>query len=274
MTTDTDSPLSLTALQERRERVFLALAGLFLCAMTLLNVIGISHFVQLIQAFTIGGVEIGPMTVAAGVLPYPLTFLCTDLISELYGKRRANVMVTIGLCLNVFILGVMWLIDIAPPAATALMPPWQAIELAAPVGLPNGSTLEGTVAMFDLIYATTTGAVVASMMAYIAAQYCDVHVFHWLKQLTGGKHLWIRNNFSTLTSQLVDSVVVISVTFGAQFFAGKMTLAVLLGLMGSNYLFKMLAALIDTLPFYVLTARLRRYLELEPATSVAAANLR
>ncbi|MEO0574323.1 MAG: queuosine precursor transporter [Pseudomonadota bacterium] len=251
-----------TPLEERRERVFLVLAGVFLCAMTMLNIVGISHFVQLIQAFTVGGIEIGPMTVAAGVLPYPLTFLCTDLISELYGKRRANFMVTVGLGLNLFILAVLALIDAAPPAAAAIMPPWQAMELASPVGLPNGSSLQGTVAMFDLIYATTTGAMAASMIAYITAQYCDVHVFHFLKKLTNGKHLWLRNNVSTLTSQLVDSIAVISVTFGALFIAGEMSLAVLLGLMGSNYLFKMLVALIDTLPFYVLTAKLSAYLEL------------
>ena len=90
--------MSLTdgQLQERRERVFLVLAGTFLCAMTLLNIIGITRFVQL-----------GPMALAVGVLPYPLTFLCTDLICELYGRARANFLVTVGLGLNFFILGVL-----------------------------------------------------------------------------------------------------------------------------------------------------------------------
>ncbi|MEL7311855.1 MAG: queuosine precursor transporter [Pseudomonadota bacterium] len=236
-------------LTRRRERVFLVLAGVFLCAMTMLNIIGISHFVK-----------IGPLEVAAGVLPYPLTFLCTDLVSELYGKRRANFMVTVGLGLNVFILLVMLLIDAMPTATNA--PPWQTIELAQPVGLPDGSAASGTVGLFDLIFATTTGAVFASMMAYIAAQYCDVQVFHYLKRLTKGRHLWLRNNLSTLTSQLVDSVVVISVTFGAQFMKGSLTLSALLTLMWSNYLFKMLTALVDTGPFYLLTRWLSGYLEL------------
>ena len=241
----TEDPLT-----RRRERVFLALAGVFLCAMTLLNVIGISHFV-----------EIGPLVVAAGVLPYPLTFLCTDLISELYGKARANFMVTVGLALNVFIVGVLLLVDAMPPAATA--PPWQTIELAAPVGLPDGSQIDGTVGLFDLIYATTTGAVFASMLAYIAAQYCDVQVFHFLKRLTKGRHLWVRNNFSTLTSQGVDSVVVVSVTFGAALMDGTISHTEFAMLIGSNYLFKMGAALVDTVPFYLLTHRLRRYLQIE-----------
>jgi queuosine precursor transporter len=73
----------------------------------------------------------------------------------------------------------------------------------------------------------------------------------------------LRNNFSTLTSQLVDSVMVITVTFGAAFLAGAITLAALGQLVLSNYLFKMLAALADTLPFYYLTARLKRYLRID-----------
>jgi len=77
-------------------------------------------------------------------------------------------------------------------------------------------------------------------------------------------YLWLRNNFSTLLSQLVDSVTVIVVTFGAVYWRGDMTLTTLLTLMGSNYAFKALAALADTLPLYFLVARLRRYLALGP----------
>ena len=101
------------------------------------------------------------------------------------------------------------------------------------------------------------------MMAYIAAQFCDVQLFHFFKRLTQGRHLWLRNNFSTLTSQLVDSVMVISVTFGATFLAGDITVMALLVLMGSSYLFKMAVALMDTLPFYYFTGKLKRYLKID-----------
>lgn len=246
-----ESPTGLTEIQERRERVFIVLAGFFLCAMTLLNVIGITRFVQL-----------GPLAVAVGVLPYPLTFLCTDLISELYGKRRANFLVTVGLILNGFILLVMWIAQALPSVPEAQQAPWQAIELAESLALPNGHSLEGSVELFSLIYACTSGAVVASMAAYIAAQYCDVQLFHFWKKLTHGKHLWLRNNFSTLISQLVDSIMVISVTFGAAYLRGDMAAATLFVLMFNNYLFKMLAALADTLPLYWLVKKLKRHLEL------------
>ena len=250
---DTLSP----ELRERRERVFLVLAGIFLSAMTLLNVVGITRFIQL-----------GPLALAVGVLPYPLTFLCTDLVSELYGRARANFLVSVGLGINFLILGVLTLGAVAPSVPEAMMPPWQVLQLASPVALPNGAVVENEIGLFQLIYATTSGAVFASMMAYIAAQYCDVQLYHFWKRLTRGKHLWLRNNFSTLMSQLVDSVMVISVTFGAAFIAGDMTAATLLTLVGSNYAFKALCGLLDTLPLYLAVHWLRRYLQLPPGTDV------
>ena len=244
--------LTPEALTERRERVFIALAAVFLSAMTLLNVVGITKFIQL-----------GPMALAVGVLPYPLTFLCTDLISELYGKARANYLVTVGLFINGFILLVMTIGEFAPSVAPATMPPWQTLSLVSPVGLPNGDEVSGDVGLFSLLYATTSGAVAASMLAYITAQYCDVHLFHFWKRVTKGKHLWIRNNFSTLVSQLVDSVMVVTVTFGAVYLAGGISLSTLLTLVASNYAFKALVALLDTLPLYYLVGKLRAYLQVD-----------
>lgn len=252
--------ISPTELHERRERVFLVLAGTFLCAMTLLNVIGITRFIQL-----------GPMALAVGVLPYPLTFLCTDLICELYGKARANFLVSVGLGLNFFILAVLYLGNAIPAVPVETMPPWQIIQLSAPVALPNGDIVESSIGLYQLIYATTSGAVFASMLAYIAAQYCDVQLFHFFKRITRGKHLWVRNNFSTLLSQMVDSIMVISVTFGAAFLRGDMAFKALLILIGSNYLFKAMVALLDTGPFYALVYTLRKYLRLEINETVADA---
>ena len=241
-----------SVLIERRERVFFSLAALFICAMTLLNVVGITRFIQL-----------GPMQLAIGVLPYPLTFLCTDLICEFYGRARANFVVTVGLVLNFFILGFMWLGNQIPSVTETAMPPWQVLQLAEGVSLPSGNLIEGQIELFQLIYQCAAGAVFASMIAYIAAQYTDVRLFHFWKTLTKGKHLWLRNNFSTLVSQAVDSIMVISITFGAAFLAGDIAFKALLVLIGSNYLFKMAVALIDTGPFYLLVHRLRHYLQID-----------
>ena len=249
--THAEFPIPNSVISERRERVFIVLAGIFLSAMTMLNIIGLTRFIQL-----------GPMALAVGVLPYPLTFLCTDLISELYGKQRANFLVTVGFGLNVLIVIILYIAQALPPVSGASLPPWQVLELSKDVVLPSGEILSGSVELFQFVYSLTSGAVLASMVAYVAAQYCDVQLFHFWKNLTKGKHLWLRNNFSTLISQAVDSVMVVLVTFGAVYWAGNMTINQLMVLIGSSYLFKMSAALLDTIPFYILTHRLRQYLHI------------
>ena len=99
-------------MQARRERVFLVLAGLFLGSMTMLNILGVSRFIDL--SFEIGDLHI-PMALAVGVLPYPITFLCTDFISELYGRKRASFVVWIGLGLNLWVVAFLWLGGVLPP---------------------------------------------------------------------------------------------------------------------------------------------------------------
>lgn len=236
----------------RQEKVFFCLSAVFLGAMTLLNVIGITRFVQ-----------IGPMALAVGVLPYPLTFLCTDLISEIYGRARANFVVWVGLGLNFFIFGSLYLANALPSVPASLQPSWQTLKLSEPVTLTTGRMVEGQVELFELIFACSSGAIFASMLAYMAAQFCDVWLYHFWKKLTKGKHLWLRNNFSTLLSQIVDTFAVISITFGSLWWQGELTSQTLFMLMGSNYLFKMFAALLDTLPLYGAVHFLRQYLNPE-----------
>ena len=112
-------------------------------------------------------------------------------------------------------------------------------------------------------------AVFASMIAYITAQFTDVFMFHFWKNLTKGKHLWLRNNGSTLVSQLVDSSAVILITWWIGGFEAilndETSLVAQLGaLILTGYLFKFCFALLDTLPFYWLTSFFSRYLEIDP----------
>lgn len=239
-------------IERRREWVFLVLAGVFLGTLTMLNLLGITRFVDF--SFTIAGARI-PFVVAVGVLPYPITFLCTDLISELFGKRRAAMVVWVGLLLNIWVVFILWLGGALPPH-----PPIDPATGLPPIGWHGR--------VFFEVQRLTFGAVAASMIAYLAAQLCDVHLFHFWKRLTGGRHLWLRNNGSTLASQLVDTVAVIAIT---HYYAHALPIdpsrtvpAQLLAFIAAGYVFKLLAALVDTIPFYVLTAWLGRYLELDP----------
>jgi uncharacterized integral membrane protein (TIGR00697 family) len=234
----------------RREVVFVVLCGLFLGTLAMLNILGISRQIDL--SFNIGSVRI-PFVVFVGVLPYPITFLCTDFISELYGKRRANMVVWTGLVLNIWVLFILWLGASLPPHT----------ELG-PDGLP---ALDHPDRTYFQIRKWTSMATLASMIAYLSAQLVDVQIFHLLKRFTRGKALWLRNNGSTLTSQMVDSVAVILITY---FFSnaisinpGETVAHGLVILILSNYVFKMTAALIDTLPFYLGTKWLSRYLQID-----------
>ncbi|MDH5568081.1 MAG: queuosine precursor transporter [Myxococcales bacterium] len=251
-------PIEASELHARRERIFLGLAGLFLASMTMLNILGVSRFVDL--SFTVFGVRV-PMPLAVGVLPYPITFLCTDFISELYGRRRANAVVWTGLLLNVWVIAFLWL--------GGALPPDPALERAT--GLPAPQAYDFA---FYRIRMLTMGTVAASMVAYLSAQLCDVFLFHFWKKLTRGRHLWLRNNGSTLVSQLVDTVAVISIT---HFYARALPLdpdrdvwPQIFVFIGSGYLFKFCVALLDTIPFYLGVHWLSRYLEIDPTLEHAA----
>ncbi len=235
----------------RREVVFVILSGLFLGTLAVLNILGISRQIDL--SFHIGSVRI-PFVVFVGVLPYPITFLCTDFISELYGKKRANIVVWVGLALNIWVLFILWLGGALPPHT----------ELG-PDGLPDILHPDRT---YFQIRKWTNMATLASMIAYLSAQLVDVQIFHYIKRLTKGKALWLRNNGSTLTSQMVDSIAVIMITY---FFTDAISISPgetvthgIIILVLSNYVFKMTAALVDTLPFYLGTRWLSKYLQIDP----------
>jgi uncharacterized PurR-regulated membrane protein YhhQ (DUF165 family) len=250
-------PIEASHLQARRERVFLVLAGLFLGTLAMLNILGITRFVKLFEMDTSGGTTL-TFAVAVGVLPYPLTFLCTDFISEFYGRRRANWVVFMGLVLNIWVVFILWL--------GGALPGFEALDPAT--GLPLRDAA-GRLPVFFEVRALAFGAVSASMIAYLAAQLCDVYVFHFWKRVTAGKLLWVRNNGSTMVSQLVDTVAVILIT---HFYAHALPVdpsrsvwPQLALFIATGYLFKFAAAALDTIPFYIGVHYLSRYLDIDPA---------
>jgi len=256
--------LSEAALHQRRERVFLVFAGIFLGSLAMLNILGITRFLNL--AWFIEG-SAGwkyPLAVAVGVLPYPITFLCTDFISELYGRKRANWVVIIGFVLNLWVIAVLWVGGV-----------WPGFETIDPeTGAPLRDAAERLPVFFE-VRAFAFGAVAASMIAYLVAQLVDVQVFHFWKKVTNGKHLWLRNNGSTLISQLVDTTAVICIT---HFFTNGLEGIVdadealapqLTALIATGYVFKVLMAAFDTLPFYAGSYWLARFLRLPPPSGAA-----
>lgn len=229
----------------RREHVFLILSGIFFGTLAMLNILGISRFIDLSFSLPILGWHI-PMVLAVGVLPYPVTFLCTDFLSEFYGRERTNYVVFVGLLINLWVISFLWLGGVLPGAGDQ----------------PDADSV------FFSIRALAFGAVTASMIAYLAAQFIDVYLFHFWRRLTRGRHLWLRNNGSTMISQLVDTTAVILIT---HFYARALPISAdqelwpqLMVFIASGYVFKFTVALLDTIPFYVGAAWLGRYLEIDP----------
>ena len=251
--------LDEATLYRRREGVFLVLAGLFLASLAMLNILGISRFIKLGELTWGSGEDALVLTfaVAVGVLPYPITFLCTDFISELYGRGRANAVVWMGLIVNFWVIAVLWI--------GGVLPGFEAVD---PETGKLAVDAAGRVPVFFEIRSLAFAAVLASMVAYLVAQLVDVHVFHFWKRLTNGKHLWLRNNGSTLVSQLVDTVAVILITYylagGLPVDDSKAIGPQLLLFIATGYAFKLVAALLDTVPFYIGSRWLARYLRLPP----------
>ena len=178
-----------------------------------------------------------PVTLTTGALCYPITFLCTDIIGELWGKEEAGTAVKFGF--------VVQLLSTAVIIIARYMP-------AADANVQNAYvTLLGQNYVF----------VLASLIAYGCSQSWDVFAFHKIRSwylrkhgsTVGGKWLW--NNGSTMTSQLVDSVVYVSVAFGFGFgwFFDSAMYQVLLNMILGQWLFKVILAALDTPVFYILT---------------------
>ena len=310
-------PIEASSIQARRERVFLLIAGIFLGSLAMLNILGVSRFIALLSLVPAdGGYKwnwgaFGPdgsivFALAVGVLPYPITFLCTDIISEFYGRKRANWVVFIGFIINVWVILILWVGGLMPPAPQVddkgrpavvvdlrseksreqgIGPVAQkAIETKAGGDQQRQAELERINSQYEAsippdyafysIRALAFGAVFASMVAYFAAQFCDVYLFHFWKKITQGRHLWLRNNGSTLISQLVDTIAVILITYyvAADVMPVDQTESILPQLMlliATGYVFKLLVALADTIPFYLSVRFLKHYLRFDPVKETA-----
>ena len=194
-----------------KDQLYIFLCAIFISSLVTCNLIA-NKFVTVDLGFKV-------FIVSAGILPYPLTFLVTDLISELYGQKKANIVVLSGFIASMFVLLFLWL---------------GGQFNAIPDSIVNDDT-------YNNVFQNAWRIIAASMIAYLFAQFIDVRIFHFWKRLTNGKHLWLRNNGSTIASQLVDTTLVVMILFVGVWEPSKIVSAIIDG-----WLFKMLMAAIDT----------------------------
>ncbi|MGB3590653.1 MAG: queuosine precursor transporter [Nonlabens sp.] len=199
-------------------RIYLVFAALFICSLVVSNLIFQKFFYW--DAFNLFRFEI-----SVGLLPYPITFLVTDLVSEIYGRRKANDLVLAGIFASLFSLLIIYAAVAAP-----------AID-SSPV---DDETFKNVVGKAPI-------AVVASMTAYLFAQFVDIQIYHFWKRVTNGKMLWLRNNFSTVFSQFVDTLSVLLLLCAT----GIIPWDMFKSLLWAGFLFKVVVALLDTPLLYL-----------------------
>jgi queuosine precursor transporter len=222
----------------RKESLLLILSGFFIASLVLTNLIA-GRFFTLSIPFL--GIE---WALSSGIIAYPVTFLITDIISEIYGEHRAKTLVFTGFFVSVFTV-IIILISIK-------LPIWG----QSPVDSDS----------YNTVFGLAPGIVFGSMIAYLSAQYVDVKLFEFWRKLTNGKHLWLRNNGSTIISQLIDTSLVVVIALilypKATGTSQAITLAAAGQIIIGQYIFKACIALIDTPFIYIFVKQINRYLGL------------
>ncbi len=217
-----------TSRPEEATFLYLLLAGLFIASLVSCNLIA-NKFVEVDLGFKV-------FYVSAGVLPYPITFLITDILSEVFGRKKTNKVVLVGFFASVLVLGILLLGHNFPAISSS------------PV----------TDNEYEKVFSNSFRIISASMLAYLVAQFIDIRLYHFWKSKTKGKMLWVRNNFSTIFSQLIDTILVTSVIF-----IGVQDFAFISGLIQDGWLFKVIFAAFDTILIYIIMFFIRRYFKLK-----------
>lgn len=218
--------------KEQGFQLFIILSGIFIASLVSCNLI----FKKFFSYYYVEQFDFS-MVVSVGIIAYPITFLATDLISELFGRKRANQVVISGVVVSLFVLLLVTLSDY--------------------VSAMSFSPVSDEV--FTQVFGNTGAAITSSMIAYLIAQFIDVRIFHFWKTKTKGRHLWLRNNFSTIPSQLIDTAVVLLVLCQAGEIGWENFAPFLL----AGFVFKVIVALLDTPILYVIVYWARKHFGLK-----------
>ncbi|OJI07641.1 transporter [bacterium CG10_46_32] len=202
------------------EQKFAILSAVFVAALIAANLLGT-------KITTILGIS-----VSVGIFAYPLTFLITDAIEEVFGKDKAKQLMYSALVAQILVLIIVAIAVVLPPAAR----------------------YEHNDA-YTLVFSNSIRIIVASLIAFFVSQTHDIWAFNFWKEKTHGKFLWLRNNASTIISQFIDTVIFMFIAF--YHVTPKFDAVFLFSLIIPYWLFKVAFALIDTPIIYVLVAWLK-----------------
>lgn len=214
---------------DARTKFFLFLVGTFVTCLIVGDLIG-----GRLYTFEIAGFE---LVVSAGMIPFPVTFLLTDLINEFYGKRIAKIVTMVGFAMAVLTLVLVFIADAIPSA------PFTAIADSC----------------YTDVFTDSLRIFAASLASYLAAQFTDILVFHWLKKVTVNRFLWLRATGSTAVSQLIDTVAIQGLAW-----IGTEQEPLILSLIVTSYVVKLITAIALTPLIYAGHAILERKFDMKP----------
>lgn len=238
--------------QEHRKRtlLFLILGSFFLCnailaefigvkIFSLEDTIGVEPFGLNILGFTLN------MDLTAGVLPWPIVFIMTDIINEYYGKKGVRTFTYIAAALIAYAFVIIYGVISLSPAE------WWAMTH------PKDSSVYDMQKAFSIIFGQGLNIIVGSLTAFVVAQFVDVFSFHYLKKKTGDKMLWLRATGSTLISQIIDSFLVLYIAF---YWGANWSIERVIAVGINNYIYKFIVALAITPLLYLVHNLVDRYL--------------
>lgn len=221
-----------------QEKIYSILLVFFITMIVLTNIIG----VKLFEIFP--NLLKNPITLTTGIITYPITFLITDIVCEVFGKKKASLMVVFGFFASLLSLVFINISVILPGS-----------EVWINNSLGYKSVYEMQTA-YESVFTLPGFLISASMLAYLVSQLIDVRIFHFLKNLTNGKKLWLRNNISTIFSQLVDTIIVNTIFL---YLGLNLEWSIIIEIIIASYIFKVLIAMLDTPLVYIGVKYIRRY---------------
>ena len=230
-------------MNDNSAKIYSFLMSLFVVMLVLTNIIGTKIFVIFSESMP-NGLFGFPIALTAGIITYPVTFLVTDVTSEIFGKKKANLLVLAGFSCSLLSLLIIFIVLKLQPAEAWLS------------GSPY-ETLEEMNTAFNSVFLLPGVLIVASMSAYLVAQLIDIRIFHFIKMITNSKYLWLRNNLSTMCSQLIDTVIVNSIFLGIGM---GLDVKIIMQIILCNYIVKILFAAIDTPLVYLCVFLIRKKL--------------
>ena len=212
-------------------QAYVLLVSSFVAVLLLTNVITAKYF------------TLGRSMLTAGAITYPFTFSLLDIIAEIYGQKKAQLTVWMGFIASIFMTILLQIANCIPAYAQS------------PVDQKT----------FQRVFGFTPGIVFGSMVAYLIAQLIDIYLFELGRRWTQGKYLWLRNNVSTLTSQLIDTLVfgliawIVWPMFGISQGITPIAWATWYQIMLSEYTFKVGFTVLNTPLVYLGVAALKRW---------------